>query len=44
MAPWYLFDFTTREVGSTNIALEHLPLTIKRLGEKEVLFDCFDKA
>ena len=40
-APWYLFDSTTRKVGSTNVALGHLPLgvTDKRLGEKEALFD-----
>ena len=43
-APWYLFDFTTREVGSTNVALGHSPseATSKRLGEKKALFDCFD--
>ena len=38
MAPWCLFDFTTREVGSTNIALGHLPseATGKGFGEEEV--------
>ena len=43
-APWYLFDSTTREVGSTNVALGHLPLGItdERLGEEETLFNCFD--
>ena len=44
-APWYLFDSTTKKVGSTNIALEYLLLeaTGKKLGKKEALFNCFDK-
>ena len=43
-APWCLFDSTIREVGSTDIALGHLPLkaTGKKLGEEEAQFDCFD--
>ena len=45
-APWYLFNSTTREVSSTNIALEHSPLetTGERLGEEETQFNCFDKS
>ena len=40
MAPWYLFDFTIREVGNTNIVLEHssLKATGKKLGKEEVQF------
>ena len=46
MALWCLFDSTTREVDSTNVALGYLILetTGKRLGEEKVLFDCFDKS
>ena len=45
IAPWYLFDFITREVNNTNIALEHssLEATGKRLDKKEAQFDCFNK-
>ena len=44
MAPWCLFDSTTREVDSTNIALGHSPLGItdEGLDKEEALFDCFD--
>ena len=44
ITPWCLFDSTIREVGSTNIALEHssLKTTGKRLDEKKVYFDYFD--
>ena len=43
-ALWCLFDSTTREVDSTDIALRHSPLeaTGKRFGEEEAQFDCFD--
>ena len=39
-----MFDSITREVGSINIALGHLPLeaTGKGLGEEEAQFNCFD--
>ena len=42
--PWCLFNTIIKEVGNTNIALEHLPLeaTSKKLGEKEVQFNYFD--
>ena len=45
-APWYLFDSTMREVGSTNVALGYSPLeaTDEGLGEEEAQFDCFDKS
>ena len=41
---WYLFDSITKEVNSTNDALDHSPLkaTGKKLDEKEAQFDCFD--
>ena len=44
MALWYLFDSTTREVGSTNVALGHLPseATDKEFGKEEALFNCFN--
>ena len=44
-APWYLFDSTTKKVGSTNVTLEYSPseATGKRLGEEEAQFDCFDR-
>ena len=44
MAPWCLFDFTTKEVSSTDIALGHLPLeaTYKKLDEEEAQLNCFD--
>ena len=44
MASWSLFNSTTREVGSTDVALGHSPseATDKGLGEEEALFDCFD--
>ena len=43
-APWCLFDSTTREVGSTDVALGHSPLeaTGEGLGEEEAQFNCFD--
>ena len=46
MAFWCLFDSTIRKVGSTNNVLRYLPIeaTGKALGEKEVLFNCFDKS
>ena len=45
-ALWYLFDSTTREVGSTNVDLGHslLEATGKRLDEEEAQFDCFDRS
>ena len=45
MAPWCLFDSTTRKFGSTHIALGHLLLEVtgKRLGKEEVLFNYFDE-
>ena len=45
-ASWCLFDSTTREVSSINVALRHSPLeaTSKGLGEKEAEFDCFDES
>ena len=44
MASWYLFDSTIRKVGSTNVALRHLPLeaTNEGLGKEEAQFDYFD--
>ena len=44
MAFWCLFNSTTREVGSTNVALGHLPLeaTSKGLGKEKAQFDYFD--
>lgn len=44
-APWYLFNFITKKVGSINIALEYLPLEItgKRLRKKKALFNCLDR-
>ena len=46
MAPWYLFDSTIKEVGSTDIALGHLQLEItgKKLGKEKAQFDCFDRS
>ena len=46
MALWYLFDSTTREVGSINIVLGFslLEAISKRVGEKNALFDYFDKS
>ena len=46
MAPWYLFDLITKEVSSTNIALEYLPLEVigKKLDEEKVHFNYFDKS
>lgn len=43
---WYLLDFFTRENDSTHITLGHLLLkaTGKRLGDKEALFDFFDRS
>ena len=43
-APWCLFDSTTREIGSTNVVLAHLPLEAigKELDEEEAQFSCFD--
>ena len=43
-AAWYLFDFTTREVGSTNVILKYSPLeaTSKKLDEIKAQFDYFD--
>ena len=45
-APWCLFDSTTREVGSTDVALGHslLGVTDEELGEEEALFDCFNRS
>ena len=45
-APWCLFDFTIKEVGSTDVALRHLPseATGKKLGEEEAQINCFDKS
>ena len=45
-ASWYLFDFTRRKVGSTNIVLRYLSLEAisKRLDEEEAQFDCFDRS
>ena len=42
--PWYLFDCTIREVGSTNVALRHLLLEAigKGLGKEEAQFNCFN--
>ena len=44
MAFWCLFNSTKEEAGSTNIALEYLPLeaTSKRFSKEKVHFDCFD--
>ena len=41
-----LFDTTTREIGSIDVALRYLPLEAigKRLGKKEAQFDCFDRS
>ena len=41
---WYLFDFTIRKVGNTDIVLRHslLKANNKRRGEKEAQFNCFD--
>ena len=46
MAPWYLFDSTTREVSSINVTLGHLLLkvTSKRFGKEEAYFDYFDRS
>ena len=43
-ALWYLFDFTTREVNSTNVVLKNLLLEAfsKGLGEEETHFNYFD--
>ena len=45
-APWCLFDSTTKEVNSTNIALGHLLLktTSKRLDKEKAHFNCFNKS
>ena len=41
---WCLFDFTTKEVSSTNVALRYLLLeaTSKRLGKEKIQFNRFD--
>ena len=43
---WCLFNFTIREVDSTNIALGHSPskATSKKLDEEKVQFDCFNRS
>ena len=43
-ALWCLFNSTTREVNSSNVTLEYLPLetTSIELKEEEVLLNCFD--
>ena len=45
-ALWYLFDSTTREVGSIDVALGHSPSeTIgKGLDEEEAQFNCFNRS
>ena len=45
-ALWYLFDFSTREVGSTDIVLGHslLELTNKKFKEKQALFNFSDRS
>ena len=44
-APWCLFNSTTKKVSNINITLRHslLEVTGKRLGEKKVQFNCFDR-
>ena len=44
MAFSYLFDYTTRENNSIDIALGYLPLkkTSKKLDEEKAQFDCFN--
>ena len=46
MAPWCLFDFSTREAGCINVALRHLLLeaTYEGLSKKEALLDCWDRS
>ena len=46
MAPWYLFVSTIKEVDNTNVALKYLLLevTSKKLSEKKVLFNFFDRS
>ena len=46
MAFWYLFDSTSREFDSTNVALGHSLLEVigKRLDKEEVYFDYFDRS
>lgn len=46
MALCYLFNFFTKEVCDINVALGHLPLeaTRKRFGNKETLFEFFDRS
>ena len=43
-ALWCLFDSSTREAGSTDVALGHSPseATSEGLGEEEALLDCWD--
>ena len=45
MTHLYLFDFITRVVDSTNVALKHLPLkgTSKKLSEEDAIYNCFDR-
>ena len=46
MALWYLFNSITIKISSINIILKHsLSEAIsKKFGEKEVLFNCFDRS
>ena len=46
MAFWCLFDFITKEIGSTNITLGHslLEAASKRLDEEETQFDSYDRS
>ena len=45
MAFWCLFDFTIREISSTNITLKYsiLEVTGKKQNDKEVQFDYFNE-
>ena len=45
MASQCLFDFTTKDISSTNINLKYLLLKAigKKLGKKNTLFNCFDR-
>ena len=44
MAPWYLFNSTTKEISNIDIALGHSSLDAidKKLDKKEAQFNCFD--
>ena len=46
MSLWYLFDFSTREVGSISVTLGYLLSEVinKKLKKEKVLFNFFNRS